>query len=291
MRTIESQMPEVLAGLARATQTDATAILQGDTSIFPEGMKFFLAKHKRLHPSMNLPQMLMIPPEGRYGEPSCLSRKECCMNRNQNKIEPSEEENELLPLLAQALSQSVEKGLELLEQELLRQPQNRQLSYYKSLFLISFQRRYEEGLRVIDQALQLDWQGNQSLYDQLLYYKGQALQGLGRYEEALQMYDQALEANEDNVTFYAKGKTLCQLRRYEQALQAAEESLDILELATAWSLKGRALTGLKRYGEAITAYDKALHLDPQDKEARNGKREALQALSSLSRRNTPEESK
>jgi tetratricopeptide (TPR) repeat protein len=210
---------------------------------------------------------------------------------HQDQMEPSEDENELLHMLAQALSQGVEKGLELLEQELLRQPHNWQLHYHKSVFLIGFQRRYEEGLKAIDQALQMDWQGKQSLYEQLLYYKGQALQGLERYEEALQMYDQALEVKEDNVTFYAKGKTLCQLRRYEEALQAAEESLAILELADTWSLKGQALAGLRRYKAAITAYEKALHLDPQNEEASNGKKEALRALSSLSPRNKPEKNK
>ena len=86
------------------------------------------------------------------------------------------------------------------------------------------------------------------------------------------MYDQALEVKEENVTFYAKGKTLCQLRRYEEALQAAEESLAILELANTWSLKGQALAGLRRYKAAITAYEKALHLDPQNEEASNGKK-------------------
>jgi tetratricopeptide (TPR) repeat protein len=106
---------------------------------------------------------------------------------HQDQMEPSEDEDELLHMLAQALSQGVEKGLELLEQELLRQPHNWQLSYHKSVFLIGFQRRYEEGLKMINQALQMDWQGKQALYEQLLYYKGQALQGLERYEEALQM--------------------------------------------------------------------------------------------------------
>lgn len=55
MRTIESQVPEVLAGLARAVQTYATPILQGDTSIFPQVMRFYVAKQKRLYPSMSLP--------------------------------------------------------------------------------------------------------------------------------------------------------------------------------------------------------------------------------------------
>lgn len=62
MRTIESQLPEVLAGLARATRTYASSILQGDTSIFPEVMKFYVAKQKRLYPSMSLPPGVLDDP-------------------------------------------------------------------------------------------------------------------------------------------------------------------------------------------------------------------------------------
>lgn len=62
MRTIESQLPEVLAGLARATRTYASSIVQGDTSIFPEVMKFYVAKQKRLYPSMSLPPGVLDDP-------------------------------------------------------------------------------------------------------------------------------------------------------------------------------------------------------------------------------------
>ncbi len=49
---IETQRQEIVAGLARATQTYATDILQGDTSIFSEVMDYHLEKEKRLYPSM-----------------------------------------------------------------------------------------------------------------------------------------------------------------------------------------------------------------------------------------------
>lgn len=50
MKTIESSMSEVLTGLARATQTYAQPILQGDTSIFPKTMKFYLELEKKYYP-------------------------------------------------------------------------------------------------------------------------------------------------------------------------------------------------------------------------------------------------
>lgn len=50
MKVIEGSMPEVLAGLARTTQTYARPILQGDTSIFPKTMKFYLELEKKYYP-------------------------------------------------------------------------------------------------------------------------------------------------------------------------------------------------------------------------------------------------
>jgi hypothetical protein len=52
---IETQKQEIIAGLARATQTYATDILQGDTSIFSEVMDYRLAKEKRLNPRLYIP--------------------------------------------------------------------------------------------------------------------------------------------------------------------------------------------------------------------------------------------
>jgi hypothetical protein len=52
---IETQRQEIVAGLARATRTYATDILQGDTSIFSEVMDYRLAKEKRLYPHLYIP--------------------------------------------------------------------------------------------------------------------------------------------------------------------------------------------------------------------------------------------
>jgi hypothetical protein len=51
MKTIETRMPEVIAGLALASQTYATPILQGDTSIFPRVMNAYVTKLQTLYPS------------------------------------------------------------------------------------------------------------------------------------------------------------------------------------------------------------------------------------------------
>lgn len=61
-KIIESRMPEVLAGLAHATQTYARPILQGDTSIFPKAMQFYVEEQKKYYPYMRLPPGLVDDP-------------------------------------------------------------------------------------------------------------------------------------------------------------------------------------------------------------------------------------
>lgn len=54
-KIIQARMSDVIAGLARATQTYAASILQGDTTSFPHIMKFYALRYKRLHPTASLP--------------------------------------------------------------------------------------------------------------------------------------------------------------------------------------------------------------------------------------------
>ncbi len=60
------------------------------------------------------------------------------MKSHQHETKASTTEDEFLRMLAQATSQSFEKDLEFLEQELLRQPQNQRLYSFKHLFLVDF---------------------------------------------------------------------------------------------------------------------------------------------------------
>lgn len=47
-KIIQAQLPDILAGLARATQTYATSILQGDTTIFPRVMNAYAEKMEKV---------------------------------------------------------------------------------------------------------------------------------------------------------------------------------------------------------------------------------------------------
>lgn len=50
-KLIEMRMPDILAGLARATQTYAADILEGDISIFPQVMAYYAAQLKGRYPN------------------------------------------------------------------------------------------------------------------------------------------------------------------------------------------------------------------------------------------------
>jgi len=54
-KLIYARMSDVIAGLARATQTYAAPILQGDTTGFPQIMRYYALRYKRLHPTASLP--------------------------------------------------------------------------------------------------------------------------------------------------------------------------------------------------------------------------------------------
>ena len=49
LKTIQENMREVLNGLAHATQTYASGILEGDTSVFSTVTDYYVAKQKRLY--------------------------------------------------------------------------------------------------------------------------------------------------------------------------------------------------------------------------------------------------
>lgn len=57
LKLIETRMPEIIEGLARATRTYAVPILEGDTSMFPAVMNAYLAQTKKRHPNAFIPDV------------------------------------------------------------------------------------------------------------------------------------------------------------------------------------------------------------------------------------------
>lgn len=137
-------------------------------------------------------------------------------------------------------------------------------------------RHYDEAIQAFDHALAL--QARDAL---TLRNKAESLiKGLHRYEDGLAVVKQSLDVDSDSVRGYAlQGLALQGLGRQNDAKQAFKQALRFDAGATAtWASRGDALVGLKRYSEALAAYERALKDTPHDPDAWQGKAEALRAL-------------
>jgi tetratricopeptide (TPR) repeat protein len=123
------------------------------------------------------------------------------------------------------------------------------------------QSKYDEALKALDNAIQLDPQDADAWCN-----KGLALGILHKYDEAIQAFDKAIEINPQLVqAWYNKGNVLMNLRDYDRAIQAYDEShkLSPPGLPYTWYYNGIALDKLGKHEEAIQAYDKAIGMIPQ----------------------------
>ncbi len=120
--------------------------------------------------------------------------------------------------------------------------------------------RYEEALRAIDRALDLNPHNEVAWLN-----KGNALTKMGRLIDALRCFNAAIKVNPAyEVAWNNKGNTLARLGHHEEALACYERALEIdPEYRGAWANKGFVLTKLGRYDEATSCADRALRLNQQ----------------------------
>jgi len=118
--------------------------------------------------------------------------------------------------------------------------------------------RYEEALRAIDQALDINPRNEVAWVN-----KGNALTKLGRLVDALRCFNAAIKVHPNyEVAWNNKGNALARLGKYEEALQSYERALEIdAAYRGAWVNKGFVLTKLGRFDEAASCADRALHLE------------------------------
>lgn len=118
--------------------------------------------------------------------------------------------------------------------------------------------RYEEGLRAIDKALDLNPRNEVAWLN-----KGNALTKMGRLLDALRCFNAAIKVNPAyEVAWNNKGNALARLDHLAEALDCYERALEIDPgYRGAWINKGYVLTKLGRYDEATRCADRALHLD------------------------------
>lgn len=124
-------------------------------------------------------------------------------------------------------------------------------------------RDYERSVEEFDHAIRLAAEASARV-DLPWYGKGAALTILGRYEEALRSIDRALDINPMNeVAWVNKGNALTRMGRLVDALRSFNAAIKLNPVyEVAWNNKGNALARLGQYEEALRCYEKALDLDP-----------------------------
>jgi serine/threonine protein kinase len=133
-------------------------------------------------------------------------------------------------------------------------------------------KRYQEALRVCEQALEL--YPSASL---LHVNKAAALNGLARYQEALTACNQALQHDSQNaLAHYNASNALCELGNFPQALSACEQAIRLdPTFPLTYTNKSWALIELGKYQEALNACNQALQLNPNSAMAHHNASVAL----------------
>ena len=129
----------------------------------------------------------------------------------------------------------------------------------KIIALYRSDERYEDALRVCDEAIHVDCK-NASLYQ----CKGDILFQLERFKEAFDCYYAAFQIEPQNAQLWReKGRALAKLERYDDALSAYKHATELLPSDAGFKIEiGDIYLKLNRSTEALTAYDKAISLEP-----------------------------
>jgi len=124
-------------------------------------------------------------------------------------------------------------------------------------------RELDRSIEDFDRAIRLSAKAAPR-YDLPWYGKGAALTIAGKYEEALRAIDHALDLNPMNeVAWVNKGNALTRMGRLVDALRSFNAAIKVNPgYEVAWNNKGNAVARLGQFEEALRCYEKALELDP-----------------------------
>lgn len=110
--------------------------------------------------------------------------------------------------------------------------------------------------------------------------KGNAAFAAKEFGKAVELFTEAIAASPqpNHVLYSNRSGAYASLKDYNKALEDADECIKITPTwSKGYSRKGAALHGLGDYKSAITAYDEALAKDPNNAQAKSGKKSAEDA--------------
>lgn len=154
-------------------------------------------------------------------------------------------------------NQSLQKALEIYDQEIRENPENDTAWFYKAELTAN----RTEALVAYDKVIELN--GSMKVY--ALLTKGNILLNLGKSDEAIAAVDKAIQLDPMNfqaweemaLDYYVLGK-------YNESLTAYEKLTEIMpENALVWKGKGDVLKTLGRQAEAYASFAKAKELGYQ----------------------------
>ncbi|MGQ4649468.1 protein kinase domain-containing protein [Lyngbya aestuarii] len=189
------------------------------------------------------------------------------------------EEQQAAQLLSEADSQreagNYQQALKIYDQAIALQPDIPEAHWGRCYSLNSLG-RVSEGISACDNALAL-----KPNYPEALWSKGSALDSQQKYQEALTLYDQALQINPQYAQAWNnRGVALLNLRGDPQEAITAFEKATTLQpdFADAWANRGAALWAIQRFDEALESIDRALQIEPNNKAAKNLRKQMQKKL-------------
>lgn len=133
---------------------------------------------------------------------------------------------------------------------------------------------YGNSLPCFDQAI-----GLRQDYTEAHNNKGVALLHLGHYDDALECFERALSSRPEHPEALAnKAVALHMLGNGGDSLKWIDKATEIRPTAELWNNRGQILLSMDRFAEALSSFGRALELNEDSLEARQGREIALERM-------------
>jgi len=115
--------------------------------------------------------------------------------------------------------------------------------------------------------------------------KGNKALNAGNFKEAVEHYSAAIALDPSGHVFFSnRSAAYCKLEDYPKALEDADECIKINpKWGKGWTRKATALEFMGRHADALEAYEEGLKVDPENKQLKDGKANAMKNTSKSER--------